>query len=405
MKPHPSGHPASWTARFSVGASRQDRISSTTSRLPRAQAILTGLLAEAGVVVNGDRPWDPQVRNERFYRRVLGGGSLAFGESYMDGWWECDALDELCCRLLRQRLDERLPQRWADLAVTLSARIFNFQSRRRARRAISAHYDLGNDFFAAMLDPSLQYSCAYFSGTDDLAEAQWRKMDLICRKLGLQSGMRLLDIGCGWGGLARHAARHYGCQVVGITLSREQQAYAVAAAQAARLSIEIRLQDYRELNERFDRIASVGMMEHVGQKNYRTYLATAARCLDRGGLFLCHTIGATASHVTTDPWLNRYIFPDSMLPAPAQVTRAAEGLFVLEDVHNFGPYYDRTLRAWERNFAQAWPRFRDLYGERFGRMWRYYLLSCAGAFRSRAIELYQFVFAKGGVPGGYTAVR
>jgi cyclopropane-fatty-acyl-phospholipid synthase len=405
MKPHPSGHPASWTSRFSVGepATRDRR--SAPAHLPRAQAIVTELLAEAGVTVDGPRPWDLQVRDERFYRRVLGGGSLAFGESYMDGWWECEALDELCCRLLRQRLDDKLPLRWSDLAVALSARIFNFQSRRRARRAISAHYDLGNDFFAAMLDPSLQYSCAYFSGTDDLAEAQWRKMDLICRKLGLQPGMRLLDIGCGWGGLAPHAARHYGCSVVGITLSREQQAYAAAAANEAGLPIEIRLEDYRELDERFDRIASVGMMEHVGQKNYRTYLTTAARCLDRGGLFLCHTIGGTASRVTTDPWLNRYIFPDSMLPAPAQVTRAAEGLFVLEDVHNFGSYYARTLLAWERNFAHAWPHFRAAYGDRFGRMWRYYLLSCAGAFRSRAIELYQFVFAKGGVPGGYTAVR
>jgi cyclopropane-fatty-acyl-phospholipid synthase len=254
-----------------------------------------------------------------------------------------------------------------------------------------------------MLDPTLQYSCAYFSGTDDLAEAQQRKLDLICRKLGLRAGQRLLDIGCGWGGLAKFAATHYGCRVVGITLSREQQAYASHAC--AGLPVEIRLQDYRELAEPFDRIVSVGMMEHVGYKNYDAYLAAAARCLGEGGLFLCHTIGSTRSRVNSDPWLNRYIFPDSMLPSVAQVAAAAEGRFVIEDVHNFGAYYDRTLMAWSRNFTGAWPRFRERYGDRFGRMWRYYLESCAAAFRVRDIELFQFVLAKGGVPGGYTAVR
>jgi cyclopropane-fatty-acyl-phospholipid synthase len=321
----------------------------------------------------------------------------------MDGWWECDALDELFCRMLRARLDGRLPVNFSTLAIALATRVFNFQSQGRSRRAVQSHYDLGNDFFAAMLDPTRQYSCAYFSGTDDLAQAQIHKMDLICRKLGLRPGLRVLDIGCGWGGLARHAALHYGCQVVGITLSREQLAYATQAC--AGLSVEIRLQDYRQMTEAFDRVVSVGMMEHVGYKNYRQYYEVAARCLSEGGLFLCHTIGGNTSQTSSDPWLNRYIFPDSMLPSPAQVTRAADGLFVLEDVHNFGPHYDRTLLAWARNFAEAWPRFRAIYGERFGRMWRYYLLSCAGAFRARHIELFQFVFAKGGVPGGYTAVR
>jgi len=361
------------------------------------------LFAEAGIVLNGPKPWDPQVRDERFYKRVLAGGTLGFGEAYMDGWWECEAIDELSCRILRARLSDRRRLNLRALALVAGARIFNLQSMRRARKAVAAHYDLGNDFFAAMLDPTLQYSCGYFNGTDDLAEAQLRKMDLICRKLGLRPGMRLLDIGCGWGGLARHAARNYGCRVVGITLSNEQRAYAAQAC--ARLPVDIRLQDYRTVTESFDRVASVGMMEHVGYKNYRAYVAAAARCLADGGLFLCHTIGGLSSGVCSDPWIHRYVFPDSMLPSAAQVARASEGMFVLEDAHNFGAYYDRTLMAWERNFRQSWPRFRGAYGERFGRMWRYYLLSCAGAFRSRRIELFQFVFAKGGVPGGYVAVR
>lgn len=369
-----------------------------------AHAVVSALFAKADIQMNGSRPWDLRVRDERFYQRVLARGTLGLGEAYMDGWWECAAIDEMVCRAMRARLDEQVPRNVATLLATARARFCNLQSERRARIVGKVHYDLGNDFFAAMLGPDLQYSCAYFNGTDDLADAQRRKMDLICRKLGLQPGMRLLDIGCGWGSLAKFAAQHYGCRVVGLTISREQQAFAVESCRG--LPVEIRLQDYRvEMPERFDRVASVGMMEHVGYKNYRTFMRAAARCLDEGGLFLCHTIGGTVSRIRSDPWIMRYIFPNSMLPSPAQVTRAAEGLFVLEDVHNFGPHYDRTLVAWERNFTRAWGRFRAVYGDRFERMWRYYLLSCAGGFRSRALELFQFVLSKGGVPGGYVTVR
>lgn len=368
-----------------------------------ARGLLTTAFAAAGVEVDGPAPWDIQVRNPRFFSRVVAGGSLAFGESYMDGDWECAAIDELCCRLVRAQVRGQMGGRVRDAWTVLLARLVNFQSMRRARRAVTHHYDLGNEFFAAMLDPELQYSCAYFVGTNDLAEAQRRKLDLICRKLGLQPGMRVLDVGCGWGGLARHAARHFGCEVVGITLSPAQRDYADSRREG--LPVEFRLQDYREVGGTFDRVASVGMMEHVGHKNYAPYMTAVAARLRPGGLFLCHTIGNTASKVSSDPWLTRYIFPGSLLPSVAQVARAAERHFVVEDVHNFGAHYDLTLGAWERNFSAAWPRFRARYGERFGRMWRYYLLSCAGAFRARAIQLNQFVLAKGGVPGGYTAVR
>jgi len=369
----------------------------------RAQTIITELFARADIRMNGGRPWDLRIHDDRFYRRVLAQGTLGLGEAYMDGWWDCDALDELCCRAAGARLEEQLPVNFTTVAATVAAVLRNLQTVRRARQVAETHYDLGNEFFAAMLGPDLQYSCAYFRDTDDLVEAQRKKLDLICRKLDLQPGMHVLDIGCGWGGLAKYAAERHGCTVVGITISREQQAY--AAAWCRGLPVEIRLQDYRDVTGPFDRVVSVGMMEHVGYKNYRAFMATAARCLRDGGLFLCHTIGGNVSRVRTDPWINRYIFPNSMLPSPAQVTRAAEGLFVLEDVHNFGPDYDRTLLAWERNFRAAWDRFRGIYGERFGRMWRYYLHSCAGAFRARAIDLFQYILAKGGVPGGYTAVR
>jgi cyclopropane-fatty-acyl-phospholipid synthase len=368
-----------------------------------AEVIVRELFPKADIRMDGKRPFDLHVRDARFYPRVICDGTLGFGEAYMDHWWDCEAVDEMCFRATRAHLDEQAPFNLKTAAASVAAVFMNLQNRRRARVVGKAHYDLGNDFFAAMLDPAMQYSCAYFQGTEDLAEAQRRKMDLICRKLGLRKGMRLLDIGCGWGGFARYAAEHYGCEVVGITISREQRDHAADSCRG--LPIEIRLQDYRDVAEPFDRIASVGMMEHVGYKNYRVYMETAWRCLREPGLFLCHTIGGNVSRVRSDPWIVRYIFPNSMLPSPAQVSRAAEGLFVLEDVHNFGSYYDKTLLAWERNFAQSWDRFREAYGERFGRMWRFYLLSCAGAFRSRSIELFQFVFSKGGVRGEYAPAR
>jgi cyclopropane-fatty-acyl-phospholipid synthase len=360
------------------------------------------LLVAADVRIDGGRPWDLQVHDPRLFRRILLGGTLGLGEAYMDGWWDCEALDELFDRTLRAGVDADPALQGHQRSRALAGRLINWQTRRRAHTA-ARHYDLGHELFAAMLDPTLQYSCAYYKGTDDLAAAQQRKLELIVRKLHLPPGGRLLDIGCGWGGLARYVAEQHGCSVVGITLSRDQAAFAAEACRS--LPIEIRLQDYRDLNGSFDRAVSVGMLEHVGWRNYRDYFEQVHRVLPAGGLFLCHTIGGTVSRHHSDPWITRYIFPHSMLPSPAQVTRAAEGLFVLEDVQNFGPDYDRTLCAWERNFSAAWPRLQARYGERFRRMWRYYLLSCAGAFRARRLQLYQFVFSKGGLVGGYTPAR
>jgi cyclopropane-fatty-acyl-phospholipid synthase len=368
-----------------------------------AEAVVTEAFAAADVRLDGARPWDIQLHDPRFYARVLASGTLGMGESYMEGWWDCASLDQMFFRAIRARLDEYAPLNLSTLLACGAARLLNLQNRRRARQVGLRHYDLGNDFFAAQLGPTLQYSCAYYQGTDVLNEAQRLKMDLICRKLGLRPGLRLLDIGCGWGGLARYAAAQYGCQVVGVTISQEQQTYAENLCRG--LPVEIRLQDYRDVAEPFDRIVSVGMLEHVGYKNYRTYMQVAHRCLKEGGLFLCHTIGNPVSNLRTDPWITSYIFPNSMLPSAAQVAHAAEGLFVLEDLHNFGACYDHTLLAWEKNFRQTWSDFRKRYGERFYRMWRYYLLGCAAAFRARSIELFQFVWSKGGVPGGYAAPR
>ncbi len=363
-------------------------------RASLAQATLEELFASADIRLGGNRPWDIRVLDERFYRVVLAGGTLGFGETYMDGWWDCDALDEMCCRAFRARLDERVPLNIPTALAIAGSFLLNLQTRRRSRAVSKQHYDVGNDFFECMLDPSMQYSCAWFRDTDDLAEAQREKMDLICRKLGLEKGMSLLDIGCGWGGLAKHAAEHYGCRVVGITISEQQRRY---AAQSCRgLSVEIRLQDYREVSEEFDRVVSVGMLEHVGPKNYHQYMKKVFQTLRQGGVFLCQSIAGNYSGLYSDPWVARYIFPNSMLPSVAQVAKASEKLLVLEDVQNLGADYEKTLKAWESNFTRSWHRFESRYGERFYRMWRLYLLSCAGAFQARSLQLFQFVFSKGG---------
>jgi cyclopropane-fatty-acyl-phospholipid synthase len=360
--------------------------------MSRAQNLLSDLLAVADIHVNGPRPWDIAVHDDRFFGRVLASGTLGFGESYMGGWWDCDALDEMCCRAIQAHLDQRFAFRLPNLLAVVSALLMNQQTIRRSRKVGRIHYDLSNDLFEAMLDPYMQYSCALFDEGDDLAAAQIRKLEWICQRLRLRPGLRLLDIGCGWGGLARYAAGQYGCQVVGMTISREQFAYAQRWCRG--LDIEIQLRDYREIAGQFDRVVSVGMVEHVGHKNYRTYFRAAADSLGEDGLFLCQGICNNSSHLHADPWIKRYIFPNSMLPSAARLARAAEGAFVLKDIRNIGANYGPTLLAWNENFQRAWPRFADRYGEQFRRMWRFYLLSCAGAFRARSLQVFSLLFSK-----------
>lgn len=352
------------------------------------------LFRVADIQIDGTRPWDIHVHDERFFARVLASGTLGFGEAYMDGWWDCGALDEMCCRAIRARLEERFAFGLRNLFAFAISLLSNRQSRRRARRVGETHYDLGNDFFQAMLDPWMQYSCAIFAEGDDLAAAQGRKLEMICRRLQLQPGLRLLDIGCGWGGLAKYAAENYGCSVIGLTISAEQQRFAQRWCRD--LDVQILLRDYREIKGTFDRAVSVGMVEHVGSRNYRTYLRAIANSLGNEGRFLCQGICNPISGWQLDPWMRRYIFPNSILPSLARLTKAAEGLFLIEDVRNIGPHYDSTLIAWENNFRQAWPRFAERYDERFRRMWRFYLLSCAGAFRARGLQVYSILFTTGG---------
>lgn len=361
------------------------------------------LLKQADIQLNGSRPWDLNVKDEGFYRRAIQDGSIGIGESYMAGQWDAEAIDELALKIIEAKLPSKVKQN-AKLAGQLAfAKIFSTATPKKAFEIGQQHYDIGNDLYQAMLDKRMVYTCAYWKDAKTLDEAQEAKLDLICRKVGLKPGMRILDIGGGWGSFAKYAAEKYGVSVVNVTVSKEQVALADELCKG--LPVENRLQDYRDVNESFDAIVSIGMFEHVGVRHYRTYMEVVEKNLKEDGLFLLHTIGRNTSTGVGDPWITKYIFPNSMLPSVKQIAEAAEGLFILEDWHNFGPDYDKTLMAWFKNFDAHWPELKEKYGETFYRMWKLYLLSSAAAFRTRNIQLWQVVLSKRGVPGGYTSIR
>lgn len=379
-----------------------------------AKTTIEKLLEPTGITINGSNPWDIQVKNPEFYKRVIQQHALGLGESYMDGWWECEALDEAFYRLLNVNILDRIKEKlFKEKAFFLMGirlfwqqtqyRLFNYQRPEKAFQVGEEHYDLGNDLYHIMLDPELSYTCGYWKDADNLMDAQNAKLKLVCDKLKLQPGQKVLDIGCGWGSFARFAAKNYGVAVHGVTISKEQKALADELNKG--LPIEIELKDYRDINQQFDHIVSLGMFEHVGYKNYRMFMEVANRCLKEEGLFLLHTIGNNRTIYSTNKWIQKYIFPNGMLPSIAQIGKAVENLFIVEDLHNFGAYYDKTLVAWHDRFCAGWDKLKHLYDERFFRMWRYYLLSSAGGFRARDMQLWQWVLSKHGVPNGYISVR
>ncbi len=371
--------------------------------ISQEEKFIKQILAVAGVYEGGDNPWDIQVLNQEFYRRVIRDGELGFGESYMDGWWDCPKVDQLISLILRANIDQHVQGKFSLVQDFFLSKVRNLQSKRRSFIIGERHYDLGNNLFQNMLDSRLNYSCAYWKDAHTLDEAQEHKLDLICRKLQLKPGMRVLDIGCGWGPFGKYAASRYQVNVVGITVSKEQIQLGEKLCEG--LPIEFRLMDYRDLDEKFDRIVSVGMVEHVGYKNYNTFFNVARRCLTDNGLFLLHTIGHMKSAKTLSPWTHKYIFPNGMVPSATQLCDAFENLFVMEDWHNFGLDYDKTLMAWYDNFTLNWDKLKDQLSDRFFRMWKFYLLSSAATFRSRRSQLWQIVLSKNGVPGGYESVR
>jgi cyclopropane-fatty-acyl-phospholipid synthase len=335
-----------------------------------------------------------QVHDPRFYTRVLRDGSLGFGESYVDGWWDSAALDQTMTKILAARLDKVVRDNWQIAAHVIRAKVLNLGSVVRAFEVGEKHYDVGNDLYEAMLDKRLVYTCGYWKDAKTLDDAQEAKLDLICRKLDLKPGMTILELGCGWGGFAKFAAEHYGVTVTGYTVSKEQ--VALATERCTGLPVTIHLADYRDAKGTYDRVVSIGLMEHVGYKNYGSYMELADRCLARDGIAFVHTIAGNKSETAVEPWFHKYIFANALLPSLTQLGGAIEERFSLEDLHNIGTHYDPTLMAWYERFEAAWPRLAPKYGERFRRMWHYYLLGSAAGFRARYCQLYQMVLTRVG---------
>jgi len=365
---------------------------------------ITALLSAACIAVNGPHPYDIQVHDERFYRRFLRDGRLGIGESYMDGWWDCADIDTFIYKLLMAQKMMRMRTRNIGFVSTaLLSKLLPAGSLYRSTEIAEKHYDLDNDLFAATLDPYMQYTCGYWpEGVTNLNAAQEAKLDLICRKLQLKPGMSLLDVGCGWGGLSKFAAERYGAKVTGISVSKEQLAFAKNLCKG--LDVDFRLLDYRNLNEQFDRIVTVGMIEHVGKQYYRGFMQKMKGALKEDGIYLLHTIGSNHSHFSS-PWLEKYIFPGCFSPSIAHLGHAIDDLFVMEDWHNIGPHYYKTLIGWHENFEAAWPTLSRKYDERFYRMWKFYLLSMAPGFKARVGQLWQIVLTHKGLQPGYSTIR
>lgn len=371
--------------------------------------LLTQYLDSADIVINGNAPCDIRVHDERMYKRLMFEPSLAAGEAYMEGWWDCDRLDDLFYRLCRLNLDRKIYSKWHMAIYSIIYKFINFQTRMRSKAVAERHYNLGNDFYRDMLGETMSYTCAYWKEAQSLDDAQRAKFDLICRKAELKPKERVLDLGCGWGSLSKYMAEKYECEVVAVNISTEQVEYAKALTKG--LPVEVFLCDYRDANiynsggKPFDKVVSVGLCEHIGHKNYRAFMKLVAENMRETGLFLLHTIGRNNSTPYLDPWIDKYIFPNGILPSVKLLAGAAEDYFIIEDLHNFGADYDKTLMAWQNNFQRSWPKYADQYGMTFYRLWNYYLLSCAGAFRARGMQLWQFVLSPKGILGGYESPR
>lgn len=361
------------------------------------------LLENAGISVNGNNPGDLQLHNPKAISEVSKHGSLGLGETYMQGWWDCDALDVFFAKLLRYSLSDKNKISGAKRAVIRVTRALNPQRKSRAFTVGEKHYDIGNELYEAMLGESMVYTCADWSNSRNLTDAQFAKLDLVCRKLRLKPGMRVLDIGCGFGSFAKYASEIYGVHVEGVTVSKEQLEYAEKLCSG--LDVKFTLCDYRDLKGKYDAIASIGMFEHVGDKNYEVYMRKTADLLEPEGLFLLHTIAKNKTSPYSDPWVTKYIFPNGFLPSLASIAPSVENHFVLEDLHNLGVNYDLTLMAWYENFIYNWGKIEHLFDDTFYRMWRYYLLSCAGSFRARNLQVWQLLLSKSGIIGGLPSVR
>ncbi|MGO9545018.1 MAG: class I SAM-dependent methyltransferase [Rhodomicrobium sp.] len=352
----------------------------------------------------GDKTGEPvaiNFREAKAQRALLLDPQLAIAEGYMNGGIEIEAGDiyDLLCIFAKNLNEINLPG-WMQLADKF--RLFTRVPRqlnglRRSRQNVSRHYDLPGALYDLFLDKDKQYSCAYFlAGFETLEQAQLAKKRHIAAKLCLSAGQRVLDIGCGWGGLSLHLARETGANVLGITLSEEQERYAKMRARAeGAAGVSFRLMDYRMLNETFDRVVSVGMFEHVGLPNYRAFFRKINGCLTDRGVALLHTIGRLSGPGATNPFIAKYIFPGAYTPALSEIAPAIEqsGLLIT-DIEVLRLHYAETLADWRENFEGAWDRAASLWSERFCRMWQFYLAACEVAFRYHNLAVFQIQLAK-----------
>lgn len=369
-----------------------------------SRKIITDTLGKAGIKINGSNPWDIRVNDDRFFSRVLR-GSLGFGESYMDGDWDVDELDALFRRVLRMKLTRSPLVFMNRVRNDLRARLTNLQTRSGSRAIAEAHYDLDHELYQEFLGPYNQYTCCFFNQAATLEEAEIEKLEMLCNKLDLQPNDRVLDIGCGWGGFSKYAAETRGCKVTGVSISTEQIAY--ARQYTAGLPVKIIEADYRDLpdmfgGQHFDKVLICGMLEHVGYKNYRTIFSIIHHILKDEGRFLLHTIGNSKSTAVVDPWIEKYIFRNSMAPSMEQLATAFEGLLVVQDWENYGLYYAPTLAAWQANFESNWETISAIesekpFDDRFRRMFNYYFLSCKAAFETENLFLWHVVLNKHGL--------
>ena len=350
-----------------------------------------------------DAEW--MIKTPRAARTILFSGTLGFGESYLDGDWDTPDLTALMVwaadneAALGLESGRMKPLKWFQRLRHLR----NANTKRGSKRNIAYHYDLGNRFYSAWLDPSMTYSSAIFTRHDQpLEEAQTEKYRALAQRLNIQPGHRVLEIGCGWGGFAEVAARDFGAEVVGITISKEQLAYAQERMKKAGLAnqVELRFQDYRDIDERFDRIASIEMIEAVGEKFWPDYFGTLYSALKPGGMAGIQAITIEDQRFPiyrkSVDYIQRYIFPGGICPSPAEIRKAAaQAGLNFAGVDYFGQSYAQTLASWHRRFAEAWDQIRVMgFDERFKRMWKFYLSYCETGFATGRTDVGQFMLER-----------
>lgn len=385
--------------------------------MSESESIVKSLLAKAEITINGTKPWDIQIHDVRCYDRFLKDRSLGFGEAYMDGWWDAYTLDETVAKIVQAKIEDQLQFNKNLALYLLKRKMFSPSAQKHSHMDVSRHYDFGHELFEAMLDPDLNYSCGYWKNLGNpqtawkiprnLRKAQQAKLAHVCRKLLLKKGLRILDIGCGWGNVLAYATTHFGVRATGVTLSKRQASYIKNHMKGH--AIKILSEDFREIEHvLYDRIVSIEMIEHLTYRYYALYFKKVASLLKSDGVFLLQTIGANKTKYANDPWVEKYIFPNTHIPSLAQIAKEVENLFVVEEVENFGAYYYPTLMSWFRNFHKNWKRLaimnNEKYNDRFYRMWKFYLLASAGCFKAGKLQLWQIVFSKRNTLGVYPAL-